>query len=256
MNEWSKRTLEVVTRENYLDRLQLVYSHEEGERNVSQNVLDEIRAAFEQRNGEELLNQLLGLEKFPYKDSYVGFLRKDRSAIKRNPEVVQRICNRLYSMGIESVLSGITQSKEANTRRGPQFSNWIRQNFKVVSLDEFKSSASGIVVLGASELEARDFCNKEFGIGISKRPDIVAKSGKKYVVGEAKFLSSTGGNQGRAFDDGIHLATNAAGSAYKIFVLDGVHWIEKGSEQYKRIEYSNAAIFSILLLRDFLEALE
>src|SRR6218665_1332003 len=252
MNEWSKKTLELVSRENYLDQLQLVYSHEEGERNVSQKLLDEIRSAFEQRNEEALLNKLLSLEKFPYKDSYVGFLRKDRSAIQRNPEAVQRICNRLYSMGIESVISGITQSKEANTRRGPQFSNWIKKNFDVVSLEEFKRSGSGIVVLGASELEARDFCNKEFGIGIAKRPDIVAKSGSKYVVGEAKFLSSTGGNQGRAFDDGMHLATNAAGSAYKIFVLDGVHWIEKGSEQHKRIEYSNAAVFSILLLRQYM----
>jgi hypothetical protein len=256
MNEWSKRTLELVTKENYLDRLQLVYSHEEGERDVSEAVLDAIRKAFEKRDEEELLNQLLGLEKFPYKDSYVGFLRKDRSALQRNPETVQRICNRLYNMGIENVIQGITQSKEANTRRGPQFTNWIKKNFKVAGLEEFRRSASGIVVLGSSELEARDFCNKEFGIGISKRPDIVAKSGKKYVVGEAKFLSSTGGNQGRAFDDGIHLATNTSGSAYKIFVLDGVHWIEKGSEQHKRIEYSNAAIFSILLLKQFLEELE
>jgi len=256
MNEWSNKTLELVTKKNYLDQLQAIYAHEEGERDVSDEVLNSIRKAYKGRDEESLLSQLLGLEKFPYKDSYVGFLRKDRAAIKRNPEAVKRICDRLYAMGIESVISGVTQSKEANTRRGPQFSNWIKKNFKVVDLDAFKKSTSGIVILGSGELEARDFCNKTLGIGISKRPDIVAKSGKKYVVGEAKFLSSTGGNQGRAFDDGIHLASNASGSAYKIFVLDGIHWIERGSDQFKRIDHSTASIFSILLLKKFLSSVK
>jgi hypothetical protein len=223
MNDWSKKTLALVTKKDYLDQLQMIYSHEEGERDVSDETIRLIKAAFRKRDSKALLNQLLSLEKFPYKDSYVGFLRKDRNAIKRNPQTVKRICDRLYSMGIESVINGITQSKEANTRRGPQFSNWIKNNFKVVDLDQFKRSTSGVVILGSTELQARDFCNKTLGIGISKRPDIVAKAGRKYVVGEAKFLSSTGGNQGRAFDDGIHLATNASGSAYKIFVLDGIH---------------------------------
>ena len=109
-------------------------------------------------------------------------------------------------------------------------------------------------MLDATELEARNFCNTEMGIGISKRPDMVAKSGRRYVVGEAKFLSSTGGNQGRAFDDGMGLAMNSSGSAFKVFILDGIHWIESGSEQHKRIEHSTAAVFSALLLREFLDA--
>lgn len=252
MNAWSKSTLELVTKHDYLDQLQLIYSHEEGEREVDESVLDSLKEAFEVRDDKKLLMQLLNLERFPYKDSYVGFLRKDKTAIDRNPETVSRICNKLYSMGINNLLTGVKQSKEANTRRGPQFGNWIKSNFKVVNLKEFIESTEGIVILGSSELEARDFCNRTLGIGISKRPDIVAKSGRKYIVGEAKFLSSTGGNQGRAFDDGINLATNTSGSAYKIFILDGILWIEKGSDQFKRIEHSTASIFSILLLKDFL----
>lgn len=84
---------------------------------------------------------------------------------------------------------------------------------------------------------------------------MVAKSGSSYVIGEAKFLSSSGGNQGRAFDDGMALATNNQGSAYKVFILDGVHWIDTGSDQYRRIEYGTAAVFSALLLREYLASI-
>jgi len=255
MNEWAKRTLQLVMEQDYLDKLQKVYPHEEGERDVAQSTLDSIRQSFEKRNEKVLLNQLLSLEKFPYKDSYIGFLRKDRTAIERNPETVKRICDRLYAMGIEGIISGITQSKEANTRRGNQFSDWAKSHFTWVGLDEFKKSTQGIIMLNATELEARNFCNTVMGIGISKRPDMVAKAGHHYIVGEAKFLSSTGGNQGRAFDDGMGLATNSSGNAHKVFLLDGIHWIERGSDQYKRIEYGTAAVFSVLLLHDYLKSI-
>ncbi len=254
MNEWAEKTLRLVAGLNYLDRLQEIYPHEDAERNVSQEVLNSIRQSLEERQEKALLNKLLDLEKFPYKDSYVGFLRKDRTAIERNPQTVRRICDKLYEMGLECVIDGITRPKEANTRRGNQFAKWARSQFPWVGIDEFRSSKSGVVMLDATELAARNFCNTEMGIGISKRPDIVAKSGRRYVVGEAKFLSSTGGNQGRAFDDGMALAMNSSGSAYKIFVLDGIHWIEHGSEQHKRIEYGTAAVFSALLLGEFLNA--
>lgn len=253
MNEWSRRTLHLVNNQDYLDRLQQVYPHEEGERYIDQNILNSIRQSFEERDDMALLDKLLNLDKFPYKDSYVAFLRTDRSAIERNPQTVQRISDRLYAMGIDNVIEGVTQPKEANTRRGNQFRNWARSHLSWVGIRQFQLSQEGVIMLDSTELEARNFCNTVMGVGISKRPDIVAKSGRRYVIGEAKFLSSTGGNQGRAFDDGMLLATNSSGNAFKVFVLDGIHWIHVGSEQHHRIEYGTAAIFSVLLLQEFLD---
>lgn len=92
MNYWSQKTLELVTAQNYLDKLQIIYPHEEGEREVSEEVLKSITTSFITKNNFELIDKLLGLEKFPYKDSYVAFLRKDRTAIERNPETIERIC--------------------------------------------------------------------------------------------------------------------------------------------------------------------
>lgn len=255
MNDWSKKTLELVHNEDYLDKLQAIYSHEDGVRTVSTGSISAIRKSFESKDETTLINQLLDLGKFPYKDSYVAFLRKDRTAIERNPATVKRICDRIFDMGIDNLIAGITQPKEANTRRGNQFRNWMKMQYKAVDISAFKKSKGGIVILEASELDAKDFCNRHLHVGITKRPDIVAKVDSKYVIGEAKFLSSAGGNQDRAFDDGIKLATNSDGTAYKVFVLDGVFWIEEGSEQYKRIDHSTASIFSALLLNQFLTSL-
>ncbi len=255
MNDWAKKTLELVKKENYLDLLQEIYPHEQTARKRDTDVEKKIREYYKSRDSISLLNQLLNLEKFPYKDSYVAFLRADRGALERNPDTVTRICNNLYSMGIDKVIKGIFSPKEPNTQRGPQFRNWVKKSFNWASIKEFQQSKEGIVMLDASERDARDFCNKVMGVGISKRPDMVAKSGSKYIIGEAKFLSSSGGNQGRGFTDGMTLATNSSGSAYKVFILDGIHWIKTGYAEFKQIEYGNMAVFSALLLKDYLLSL-
>jgi len=254
MNPWSQQTQQLVTRLNYLDRLQTIYAHEEGERNITEKTIASIREAFADGDANRLLDELLSLEKFPYKDSYVAFLRKDRTAIDRNAETVKRIFDNLSRMGIEGIIAGVSQAKEANMRRGPQFSSWLRAQYPIVNEDEFRSTNDSILLLEGGEEVGLKFCNNTLKLGITKRPDLVAKAGSRYIVGEAKFLSSLGGNQGRAFDDGMKLATNGAGRAYKIFILDGVIWLETGSSHYQDIDNSNAAVLSAILLPQYLES--
>lgn len=255
MNEWSGKTLRLATEGDYLDRLHDVYPNKDAERDVDGDILRSVRESFEARDDMTLLNKLLDLDKFPIKDSYVSFLRKDRNALARNPRTVRRICDRLYEMEIDDVLAGATAPKESNRMRGSQFTNWMRNNFRHVSIDLFRASTTGVVMLMASEIVARDFCNAELNFGISKRPDMVAKSGSRYVVGEAKFLSSAGGNQDRGFENGMLLLNNHSGRAYKVFLLDGAPWVERGSAQFGRIEHGASPIFSTLLLEEYLNSI-
>jgi hypothetical protein len=62
-----------------------------------------VEQAFRSKNDRELMQGLLKLELFPIKDSYIPFLRRDKTAIDRNPETVRRICGRLYEMGLEKI---------------------------------------------------------------------------------------------------------------------------------------------------------
>lgn len=77
MNTWVEKTILLVKKRNYLDRLQLIYSHEEGERDVSTETIKKIKADFKKKDNTELLDSLLSLDKSPYKDSFVALLRKD-----------------------------------------------------------------------------------------------------------------------------------------------------------------------------------
>ncbi len=255
MNPWAKKTVTLAKTEDYLDRLYAVYPNDSETRIVDADVLASIEKSFNRREGASLLEQLLNLDKFPMKDSYVSFLRIDRSAMKRNPKTVKRICDTLYNMGFDKVKEGIIEPKEANTRRGQQFRNWAMVNFKHVELDKFINSTRGVIFLEGSEKEVLDFCNVKLKLGLMKRPDFVAKSKEKYVVGEAKFLSSTGGNQGRGFKDAIDLASKASGTAYKVAVIDGVLWIQNGSQEFNSIKTSTVCALSALLLNDYCKSL-
>lgn len=252
MNEWAKKTVRLAKMKDYLDRLYEIYPSDSMQRQVDLSIINSIEETFINRDCIGLLNRLLDLDKFPFKDSYISFLRSDRTAIKRNPKTVKRICDLLFDMGFAKVREGIVEPKEANTRRGPQFAHWLKEKFIHVNLDTFINSKERIIFLEDSEKEILDFCNTELGLGMSKRPDFMAKSKTKYIVGEAKFLSSLGGNQGRGFDDAIKLAANPSGRAYKAALIDGVVWIESGSQEYKKIEHTNFYIFSALLLEEFL----
>jgi putative type II site-specific deoxyribonuclease len=66
----------------------------------------------------DLLELLLEQEVFPIKDSYVAYLRRDRSAIERNPNTVTRIENTIVNMGLVNVLREITRPIEANRQMG------------------------------------------------------------------------------------------------------------------------------------------
>jgi hypothetical protein len=256
MNEWAKRTLSLVEHEDYLDRLQEIYPHHDKERDVSQTVIDKIKTSFAaERDDFELLSNLLRLKKFPYDDSYIAFLRKDKDALRRNPKTVERICNNLYKMGVDKVIEGLMQPKKANQQRGNSFQVWTRKKFSLLEADEFSLSHNGIFLLDGTDDVLQNFCNNVLRAGYTKKPDMVAKVNEKYIIGEAKFASSTGGNQGTGFEDGITIASDIHGRAHKIFLLDGVYWVHKGTKQYKAIDHSAANIFSALLLQDFLNSL-
>lgn len=255
MNKWAHKTARLAQRGDYLDRLHVVYPSEPKARTVPEETLEVIRRAYRAGDNVELLNVLLNLKRFPFDDSYVQFLRADRTALRRNPRTVERICRALYAMGIDKVLEGVKAPIVPNRRRGAQFKQWAKNQFLHLEIKEFWASRKGVVFLSASEKFLRDYANANFGAGLRKRPDFVAKVGKRYVVGEAKFLSAEGGEQRGGFEDAVTVAAHPAGRAVKVSVLDGIVWLESRSGFYQFIENSSLNVFSTLLLQEFLSAL-
>ena len=100
MNHWTNLSIEFANQKNYLDELFKVYpSIPNCIRNINNGVWEKIEQSFNQHNNIELVNSLLKCDLFPIKDSYIAYLKRDKSAIERNPQTVNRIagaiCNAL-----------------------------------------------------------------------------------------------------------------------------------------------------------------
>ena len=126
MNYWTELSVKLANQTNYLDSLFKVYPMSPNiRREIADNKWDSIERAYNLENNELLIEELLSLELFPIKDSYVAYLKRDRSSIKRNPETVSRLAGHLYAMGLDEIFEKCTEPKETNRQIGPLFRRWI-----------------------------------------------------------------------------------------------------------------------------------
>jgi hypothetical protein len=257
MNYWTELSIEYANQRNYLDDLFQVYpTIPEGFRDVDQTRWANIEKAFQHKNNETLLKELLKLNLFPIKDSYVAYLKRDASAIEKNPKTINRICGRLYEMGLDEIFERCSEPKETNRQIGPFFRRWINSKalgIQPVPLDEFLSSKKD-AILNGSDKQLLDFAAKEMKYKHSKGLDFIARFNEQYVIGEAKFLTDFGGHQNAQFNDAISTIQSKGVKAIKIAVLDGVLYIKSNNKMYKDIitKYKHLNIMSSLVLREFL----
>ncbi len=203
-----------------------------------------------------LLAAVLKLKLFPIKDSYIAYFRKDPSAVLRNPKTVQRICGRLYEMGLDVLFEKISEPKETNRQIGLLFKRWLDKKalgLVPVDMQTFMSNDSNAILKGSDQI-LMDFAKQYLNYDSNKGLDFVARFNKKYVVGEAKFITDFGGHQNAQFSDAMQLLTNTTVDAIKIAILDGVLYIRGNNKLFKQLCKHSAAniILSSLLLREFL----
>ncbi len=257
MNHWTKLSIEYANQRSYLDDLFQVYpTIPEGIRDIDSNIWKDVENAFEQKNNDLLIQELLRLDLFPIKDSYIAYLKRDKSAIARNPRTINRICGRLYEMGLDKIFEKCSEPKETNRQIGPMFRNWLKRKslgISPVKIDEFMSNNSD-AILDANDDTLMKFASKYLGYNHNKGLDFVGRFNKKYVIGEAKFLTDFGGHQNAQFNDAISTIQAKGVDAIKIAILDGVLFIEGRNKMYKAIteNYKDHNILSALVLREFL----
>ncbi len=258
MNHWTKLSIEFANQRNYLDELFSVYpTIPEGIRDIDKNLWQQVEQSFQAKNNVELLNVLLKMDLFPIKDSYTAYLKRDSSSIARNPNTVDRLCGRLYAMGLDKIFEKCSEPKETNRQIGPLFKRWLNSGvlgIMPVKLDEFLSSKNN-AVLDASDAQMMEFAKQYLGYKHNKGLDFVARFNNKYVIGEAKFLTDFGGHQNAQFNDAITTVKSSV-NAVTIAILDGVAYIESSNKMCKSVRNQNKHnIMSALVLREFLYSL-
>lgn len=201
---------------------------------------------------------------FPIKDSYVAYLKRDPSALSRNPLTRQRLAGVLCEMGVEEIIENITRPKETNRQIGPLFKAWVNSGALGCAIvddsDEFMESAENMIY-SASDEEMRRLASEHLGYARGKGLDLICRFNQKYIIGEAKFLTDFGGHQNAQFEDAIAtLVAPLNKTKYDvrtIAILDGVVYINCREKTHKAtLEYSETyTILSAVLLRDFIYSL-
>lgn len=257
MNNWIKLSIEYANQRSYLDDLFQVYpTIPEGIRDIDNELWKGIEKAFENKNNVVLLENILKLDLFPLKDSYVAYLKRDKKALKRNPATAARLCGRLYEMGLDEIFSRSSEPKETNRQIGPLFRRWLNKKslgIQPVKMDKFLVTKEN-AILDAGDAEMMAFAKEHLNYKHNKGLDFIGRFNGKYVIAEAKFLTDFGGHQNAQFNDAIATTKAKNVKAIKVAILDGVLYIKGKNKMYKDITHKlkNENIMSSLVFREFL----
>jgi len=258
-NVWVRASIDAAYSKGYLDRLSSVYpiSLNVG-REVDEEDVKTIKAAFKKGNKKELISVLLGLKRFPIDDAYIGFIRRNRKALDSNPVTIRRIGERLVNMGLEAILEGARRPQSTSRQMGPSFRNWLCKQYPVLKPSEFLSSRQTAVLHG-NDAALKEFARRELGYRGQKGLDLVVKAGNRFLIGEAKLISSSGGTQHKSFRETMTFIKSQQGRATRIAVLDGVVWLSspRGKDLFQGIKKlkENQIAISALLLPKLIKAL-
>lgn len=256
MNHWTQLSIEFANQRNYLDELFCVYpTIPEGIREINNDLWSQMKKAYKAKDNKALIEVLLKFDLFPIKDSYVAYLKRDKFAIERNQSTVDRLCGRLYEMGLDKIHEKCSEPKETNRQIGPLFRRWLNKGslgIQPVKLQTFISSDEN-AVLDAGDNEMMNFAKEHLNYTHNKGLDFIARFNGKYVIGEAKFLTDFGGHQNAQFNDAISTVTTNV-KAETVAILDGVLYIKGRNKMHREIteKFQDYNIMSSLVLREFL----
>lgn len=255
MNKWIQKSINLANSNGYLDKLFNIYPIELGDiRDIPDNIKNEVQKAFRNKNKIDLIKELLRLPKFPIDDPYIASLRRHPSLLSKNPETIKRISEKLFSMGLDTVLELAGKPKSPSRQFGHSFKRWLRTlNYPFLEEREF-SEYEEVVFLEGSDKKLKKFATEELDIrNLKKGIDFVLKIKNKFILGEAKFLTDYGGTQNNQFRDAISVARISKNNIIGIAVLDGIVWFESNAYMHRTIKALNGVALSTLLLEEFIK---
>ena len=257
LNPWTQLSIEYANQRSYLDDLFQVYpTIPDGIRELNIAHWEDVKKAFEKLDNTALVKNLVRVNLFPIKDSYVAYFKRDKTALERNPATAARLSGRLYEMGLDTIYARCSEPKETNRQIGPLFKRWLNKKslgIQPVKLEQFLATKEN-AVLDASDAQMMAFAREHLNYKHNKGLDFVGRFNGKYVIGEAKFLTDFGGHQNAQFNDAISTIKAKNVKAIKIAILDGVLFIKGKNKMYKDItgKLKDENIMSALVLREFL----
>lgn len=262
MNKWVQKSISLAKSNYYLDKLLVIYPPLEINR--GKNLEEESHLLiqfFQEKKCINLIKELIRLKKrrfkFPIENPYISFLSNYEESIDKNPLTIEKICEKLFELDYNELKEKLESPKKASRRIGPMFKTWLKSKFIFSNNENFKESTN-IVFLTGGDKFLKEYATKELKCKfreLSKGLDFVARTGTRYIIGTAKFITDFGGSQDNQFKEAISLIkeTRCPSDVIKVAVVDGVAWL--GGKMKLTLERlkDNEFCFSALLLEEFLK---
>jgi len=262
MNKWVEKSIEIANAPGYLDRLTEIYPAIPTKRApLPKAVKDKVEQLILHEDFSEAIKLLVSLKghPFPIEHPYVSLLRAMPELFEQNAKVVEQIGQILESLGPDGVIRGCERPPDLNRQMGPRFKNWLKKYFAPKGysfLSEYSfSSSKGKAFLDVGDTAITRYANRNLGCKITRGRDFLVRVGNKFVIGEARFLSTGGGSQSRDVRETINFAKDKIGNVIKVAVLDGMAWFEKDMLSVIQSLKEDEPGLSALLLEEFLEGL-
>lgn len=264
MSEWVQKSIELAVSQDYLNRLSQIYPATPfPPRPLDENIRKRIVALHQQKDWQKLLGVLFEQTKhghpFPIEHPYASILRQKPKLIESNPKMVQRLGEMLLSMSVEEILRGTERAIDINRVMGSAFHNWLRRYFPsqgIPILPEYKfESYDGIAFLDAKNAAILNYVNRKLGHKLERGRDFLVKVADKFVVGEARFLSTSGGSQTRDLKETIEFIRSTKGKIMAVGILDGIVWFNRSYVTRLLSLKDDEHALTVLLLKDFLKSL-
>jgi len=262
MNHWVKQSIKIAENPGYLDKLQMVYpiSTDRGSVALSVGQKNIIGKLLKNDNKMALLRFLFELKRFPYDEPFAGFLRQHPVSLEQNPKTVGRICAKLSGMGLSEMVKGIERPKSASRRFGQSFRNWLALMVPSCRIEDTVSAKRPVSINDADSALAK-YASKNLGYRRAKGLDFVILGKKLSVLGEAKFISTTGGTQDKSFREAVDFIRKYSSKhAHAIAIIDGVVWAPSVLKNHNSLYTreikklgDNHIIMSSLLLPEFVK---
>lgn len=256
MNKWVRKSINLASSSGYLDKLFDVYPVTEGElRDLPEEIKKEIINSYKKKNKILLIKSLLKLKKFPIDDPYMSSFRKCNALLEKNPKTVNRIGKRLLSMSIKKLINASSRAKVPSKQFGNTFKNWLMKlGYPFLSEEKFEATKK-IAFLEGGDQKLKNYAIKKLGIKnreLAKGLDFIIKIKDKFILGEAKFLTSHGGTQDNQFKNAIKVAKIKRRNVIGVAVLDGIVWFRSNAQMHRTVKRLNGVALSALLLKNFI----
>lgn len=258
MTDWINESITLANAPSYLDNLQSVYPFQRNEiRKISNTNINLIKTAYDKKDGTELIEVLLALDKFPIDNKYMGSLKISQALRRNNPKTINAISDILLKLDFDTLITYCQMPKSDSRQMGNVFKSWLQSNYTFVKESEFESSNS-LVFLAGSDAVLKKYVNSKFDANLKeplyKGLDFVFKKNNVYCCGEAKFISAMGGGQGNQLNVALRVADLDINGIKSLAIIDGVPWLLKCYKN-KIQQHAGKNIMSALLLNKFISTL-